>query len=108
MIKNNFDTLIEEMKQIRDKINIVLKIVEEENNIEKKERLSDILYTKIEDLELSVRTKNTLKNSGLKIVKNILNRNEKELLQIEGLGRKCLNELKDLLLEQYNIQIRRY
>jgi hypothetical protein len=51
----------------------------------------------VEELDLSVRTYNGLKNAGLNNIRDILERTETWILNQKHFGRKSLNELKDVL-----------
>ncbi len=55
------------------------------------------LITKVDDLELSVRSYNCLKNANIAYVGDIVLRDEPKLLQTPNFGRKSLNEIKDVL-----------
>ncbi|CAN5531103.1 hypothetical protein BH10ACI1_BH10ACI1_31480 [soil metagenome] len=60
---------------------------------------SKLLNRSIETLEFSVRTYNCLKKSNIKTIKNLINRNEKDLLEINYFSTKSLNEVKEVLKE---------
>lgn len=47
----------------------------------------------VEDVELSVRTYNCLKNAGINYLEDLRSISEKELLETRGFGRQTLNEL---------------
>lgn len=53
--------------------------------------------TKIEDLDLSSRTSNALAKSGIKTLAGLTRKTEQDIVAIEGLGAKALNEIKDFL-----------
>lgn len=55
------------------------------------------LFKSIEELELSVRSYNCLKNENIKYVGDLVIRTEAEMLKTSNFGRKSLNELKDNL-----------
>jgi len=52
---------------------------------------------KIEDLDLSLRTKNALLKGGIKTVGGLLRKKEEEWAKIEGLGKKGIEEIKENL-----------
>lgn len=56
-----------------------------------------ILNREVEELELSVRSTNALKYEGIKTVKDLIQMNKKDLLQVPHLGRKSLVEIQDVL-----------
>ncbi len=55
------------------------------------------LLTRIENLELSVRSQNCLKNENTIYVGDLVVRTEAKMLQMPNFGKKSLNEIKDLL-----------
>jgi len=55
----------------------------------------DLLLKPIDELELSVRAHNCLKNAGIKRVIELVNLSEEEGLKIKNFGRKSLNEVKE-------------
>ncbi len=57
----------------------------------------DSLKTRIETLDLSARTLNALSNANIRTVGGLARKKEKDILEIEGLGSKGLNEIRDAL-----------
>lgn len=57
------------------------------------------LLRDIDQLELSVRTYNCLKNEGIRYIGEFAQKGEAELLQTSNFGRKSLNELKEILTQ---------
>jgi DNA-directed RNA polymerase subunit alpha len=55
----------------------------------------DLLLKPIDELELSVRAHNCLKNAGIKRILDLVNLSDEESLKIKNFGRKSLNEVKD-------------
>lgn len=55
------------------------------------------LVKSVEELEMSVRTYNALKNAGFKTIADIISKTEQELLSTEYFGRKSLNEIKEII-----------
>ena len=53
----------------------------------------------IDELELSVRSYNCLKNSDIKTIRDLVQKKESEMLKTKNFGRKSLNEIKDILAE---------
>jgi len=60
---------------------------------------NDNLYRTVEDLELSVRSANCLKNANITYIGELVQRTEAEMLKTKNFGRKSLNEIKQLLEE---------
>ena len=61
--------------------------------------LNENLYRTVEDLELSVRSANCLKNANITYIGELVQRTEAEMLKTKNFGRKSLNEIKQLLDE---------
>ncbi len=57
------------------------------------------LYRSVEDLELSVRSANCLRNADLNFIGELVQKTEAEMLKTKNFGRKSLNEIKKLLAE---------
>jgi DNA-directed RNA polymerase subunit alpha len=57
----------------------------------------DALKTRIDTLTLSARTQNALSNANIRTVGGLARKKEKDVLEIEGLGSKGLQEIKDVL-----------
>lgn len=73
--------------------------VKEETVSREKELLNENLRKSIDDLELSVRAYNCLKNAGIKTVADLVQRTEAEMLKTKNFGRKSLTEIKDILTQ---------
>jgi DNA-directed RNA polymerase subunit alpha len=63
------------------------------------EDINDILLRHVDDLELSVRSANCLKNAGINLIGELVQKTEAEMLKTKNFGRKSLNEIKEILLE---------
>jgi DNA-directed RNA polymerase subunit alpha len=51
----------------------------------------------VEELELSVRSYNCLKNANIKTLRELVTKTEAEMLKTKNFGRKSLNEIKEIL-----------
>ena len=60
-------------------------------------RLSEMLSKPIEELDLSVRSANCLKNANIRTLGDLVQRSEREMLSTKNFGRKSLDEIKDVL-----------
>ncbi len=56
-----------------------------------------MLLRPVEDLELTVRSANCLKAEDVNYIGDLIQRSEMELLKTPNLGKKSLNEIKDVL-----------
>jgi len=63
------------------------------------ERLLEQLSRSVDELELSVRSYNCLKNANIKTIGDLVAKSESEMLKTKNFGRKSLNEIKDILAE---------
>ncbi|MFM2126389.1 MAG: hypothetical protein RL328_2840, partial [Acidobacteriota bacterium] len=51
----------------------------------------------VEELELSVRSYNCLKNANIQTISDLVQKTEAEMLRTKNFGRKSLNEIKEIL-----------
>lgn len=63
------------------------------------EPLNPYLDKPVEDLELSVRSANCLKNADINYIGDLAQKSDQEMLKTKNFGRKSLNEIKSLLSE---------
>ena len=59
--------------------------------------LGTMLLKKVEELELSVRSANCLKNDNIIYIGDLVQKSESEMLRTPNFGRKSLNEIKEVL-----------
>ncbi len=62
------------------------------------ETLNENLFRSVDDLELSVRSANCLKNANIRFIGELVTKSEAEMLKTKNFGRKSLNEIKDILV----------
>ncbi|MBE6447010.1 MAG: DNA-directed RNA polymerase subunit alpha [Alphaproteobacteria bacterium] len=74
---------------------------DEVNDDEKEQKLPfpDTLLKKVDDLELSVRSMNCLKNDNIVYIGDLVRKSESEMLRTPNFGRKSLNEIKEVLAQ---------
>jgi DNA-directed RNA polymerase subunit alpha len=65
----------------------------------KSPQLNENLFRSVDDLELSVRSANCLKNANIRYIGELVSRSEAEMLKTKNFGRKSLNEIKEILSE---------
>jgi DNA-directed RNA polymerase subunit alpha len=90
-------------KLIKDHMSIFINF--EESHELPEEALADYsdprmehLDRSVEELELSVRSHNCLKNANIATIRELVSRSENEMLKTKNFGRKSLNEIKDILV----------
>lgn len=64
-----------------------------------KQPINENLYRRVDELELSVRSANCLKNANIRLIGELVQKSEAEMLKTQNFGRKSLNEIKDILSE---------
>lgn len=91
-------------KILKDQLQIFLTFDEameptEEYKDLKNASLNENLFRSVDDLELSVRSANCLKNANIRFIGELVVRTEAEMLKTKNFGRKSLNEIKEILSE---------
>src|SRR6201984_1926113 len=89
-------------KLLKDHMNIFINFEEEiETSTATEERKPEIrnenLNRSVEELELSVRSYNCLKNANIQSIGELVQKTEAEMLKTKNFGRKSLNEIKEIL-----------
>ncbi len=64
---------------------------------EKRQALVSSLTRSVEELELSVRSYNCLKNANIQTIAELVQKTDSEMLKTRNFGRKSLNEIKEIL-----------
>lgn len=62
-------------------------------------KFNDHFFKSVDDLELSVRSANCLKNANIRYIGELVMKTEAEMLKTKNFGRKSLNEIKEILSE---------
>jgi DNA-directed RNA polymerase subunit alpha len=90
-------------KLIRDHLNIFINL-EEVGDLQQdasadqpRAALNENLDKSVEELELSVRSYNCLKNANIRTIRELVQKTEGEMLKTKNFGRKSLNEIKEIL-----------
>jgi DNA-directed RNA polymerase subunit alpha len=91
-------------KLLRDHLAIFMNFEEAEVAVEEEavavdDRLGEHLARSVEELELSVRSYNCLKNANIRTIGELVQKSEAEMLKTKNFGRKSLNEIKEILGE---------
>jgi DNA-directed RNA polymerase subunit alpha len=98
------DALAEAAKIAKDHCSVFINF--DENNLggeddfdEDNERIRQILNTPVEELELSVRSSNCLKNANIKTIGELTRKTEDDITKTRNFGKKSLQEIKEKLKE---------
>jgi DNA-directed RNA polymerase subunit alpha len=91
-------------KILKDQLSIMVNFEEEPETDEEEtedelERLNENLFKSVDELELSVRSANCLKHANIKLIGELVQKTESEILATKNFGRKSLNEIKEILGE---------
>src|ERR1700760_3931228 len=89
-------------KLLKDHMNIFISFEEEMEAVtspedRKPEIRNENLNRSVEELELSVRSYNCLKNANIQTIGELVQKTEAEMLKTKNFGRKSLNEIKEIL-----------
>jgi DNA-directed RNA polymerase subunit alpha len=91
-------------KLIRDHLNIFINLEEVDDEIQDAQAdqqrsvmTNENLDKSVEELELSVRSYNCLKNANIRTIRELVQKTEAEMLRTKNFGRKSLNEIKEIL-----------
>jgi DNA-directed RNA polymerase subunit alpha len=66
---------------------------------EERREINKNLFRSVNELELSVRAANCLKNANIKTIADLVQKTEMEMLKTKNFGKKSLNEIKEILAE---------
>ncbi|MFO7570253.1 MAG: DNA-directed RNA polymerase subunit alpha [Smithellaceae bacterium] len=72
---------------------------EEHLEIEEEETINEHLFRSVDELELSVRSYNCLKNANIQTIGELVQKTDAEMLKTRNFGKKSLNEIKAILTE---------
>jgi DNA-directed RNA polymerase subunit alpha len=90
-------------KLVKDHMNIFINFEEELESEGSDDRKPEIrnenLNRSVEELELSVRSYNCLKNANIQTIGELVQKSEAEMLKTKNFGRKSLNEIKEILAQ---------
>ncbi|MDR0722871.1 MAG: DNA-directed RNA polymerase subunit alpha [Treponema sp.] len=98
------DALAEAAKILKEHLSVFINF--DENNLgsdedfdEDDERIRQLLNTPVEELELSVRSSNCLKNANIKTIGELTRKTEDDITKTRNFGKKSLQEIKEKLKE---------
>lgn len=90
-------------KLVKDHMSIFINFEEEEEEYKYEDiarpplMRNDLLDKSVDELELSVRSYNCLKNADIRAIRDLIHRSERDMLNTKNFGKKSLTEIKDLL-----------
>ncbi len=89
-------------KVLKDQLSVFITFEEKEEEAggekgEAKPAFNENLFKTVDELELSVRSANCLKNADIKYIGEMVQKSEQEMLRTKNFGRKSLNEIKEIL-----------
>jgi DNA-directed RNA polymerase subunit alpha len=91
-------------KLVRDHLNIFINLEDEDEVVSEGSSEparagagNEHLDKSVEELELSVRSYNCLKNANIRTIRELVQKTEPEMLKTKNFGRKSLNEIKEIL-----------
>jgi DNA-directed RNA polymerase subunit alpha len=101
---NPEDAVAYAAKILKEHLNIFINFEEEEElppgeAEEPEQEVNENLFRPVDELELSVRSANCLQNAGIKLIGELVQRTEAEMLKTKNFGRKSLKEIRDILAE---------
>ena len=96
------DAVAHAAKIVKDHMQIFINFDEEPEPVqpqidEKKQKMLVNLAKSVEELELSVRSYNCLKNANIQTIAELVQKTDSEMLKTRNFGRKSLNEIKEIL-----------
>lgn len=96
------DALAYAARILQDQLTLFInfeEVEEEEVEVEEEIDINPNLLMKVDELELSVRSANCLKNENLVYIGDLVQKTESEMLKTPNFGRKSLNEIRDVLAQ---------
>ncbi len=98
------DAVAHAAKIVKDHMQIFINFDEEPEAVqpqvdEKKQKVLVNMAKCVEELELSVRSYNCLKNANIQTISELIQKTDGEMLKTRNFGRKSLNEIKEILEE---------
>jgi len=103
------DAVAHAAKIVKDHMQIFINFDEEPEPVqpqvdEKKQKVLTNMAKCVEELELSVRSYNCLKNANIQTIAELVQKTDSEMLKTRNFGRKSLNEIKEIL-EEMGLQL---
>jgi DNA-directed RNA polymerase subunit alpha len=98
------DALAYAARILQDQLNVFVNFEEPRKEVGPTEAIPDLAFNpaflkKVDELELSVRSANCLKNDNIVYIGDLVQKTEAEMLRTPNFGRKSLNEIKEVLAQ---------
>ncbi len=96
------DSIGQAAKLLKDHMSIFINFEEVPEVVEEPaeraiNQMNEVLNRSVEELELSVRSYNCLKNANIQTIGDLVQKTEAEMLRTKNFGRKSLNEIKEII-----------
>jgi DNA-directed RNA polymerase subunit alpha len=96
------DAVGQASKLLKDHMTIFINFEETSEAVEEPaeraaSQMTEVMNRSVEELELSVRSYNCLKNANIQSISDLVQKTEAEMLRTKNFGRKSLNEIKEIL-----------
>ena len=91
MLKDHLQMLINHEEEVM--------VEEEPEEDEETIRVRNLLKTRVDELELSVRSSNCLRAANIQTIQDLVTKTESDMLKYRNFGRKSLNEISTILEE---------
>ena len=111
-LEKSIDIMINHLRAIRgfqnDELDMMDEAAGKDAKGDKKDGAAEdmeVLKTRVEDLQVSSRTINSLSEAGIRTVGGLARKKEEDLLKMEGVGKKAVQEIKDAL-ENYGLTLK--
>ena len=100
------DAIAYAAKILKEQLNVFINFdenavpeIRRDNDEDAVPKFNENLYLDVDELELSVRSANCLRNANITKIYQLVQKTESEMLKTKNFGRKSLNEIKELLSE---------
>jgi DNA-directed RNA polymerase subunit alpha len=98
------DALAYSAKILKEQLSIFINFEEKEEpgeaeSSEALDLLNENLYRSVDELELTVRSQNCLQNANIRLIGELVQKTETEMLKTKNFGRKSLKEIKEILAD---------
>jgi len=98
------DAIAYAAKILKEQLNVFInfdegEVIPKTPEVPETAKLNENLFKSVDELELSVRSANCLKNADIRYIGDLVQKTEAEMLKTKNFGRKSLNEIKEILSE---------